>query len=153
MATNGDKTGGPASNDGRPNSGMREGGVSHAEVNAVLRAAGKTVIFGQQNRLRAGLYNWRFQAAVAAQANLPVWQGSGLDLGIATAAQLHLSASAPNCTLPGAQAGPWLRESHLLTRDLRVESGHILLPAGPGLGVEIDRNALDKYTTFARTWT
>lgn len=41
--------------DGRPNSGLREGGVSHAEVNAVIRQAEKTVIFGQQTRLRAGI--------------------------------------------------------------------------------------------------
>ncbi|HIG54333.1 MAG TPA: hypothetical protein EYG11_21015 [Candidatus Latescibacteria bacterium] len=41
--------------DGRPNSGLREGGVSHAEVNAVIRRSEKTVIFGQQMRLRAGI--------------------------------------------------------------------------------------------------
>ena len=99
-----------------------------------------------------GLYNWRLQAAAAAQANLPVWQGSGIDLGIATAAQLHLSASAPNCTLPGDQAGPWLRESHLLTRDFEIESGHVLLPDGPGLGVEVDLAAVDRYCTHHRTW-
>ena len=42
-------------NDHRPNSGLREGDIAHAEVNAVLREAEKTVIFGQQNRLRLGL--------------------------------------------------------------------------------------------------
>ena len=99
-----------------------------------------------------GLYNWRMQAAAAAHANLPVWQGSGIDLGIATAAQLHLSASAPNCTLPGDQAGPWLRESHLLTRDLEVENGLVLIPAGPGMGVEVDLDAVDRYCTRHRAW-
>ncbi len=43
------------SNDERPNSGLREGSISHAEVNAALRAHEKTVVFGQQNRLRAGM--------------------------------------------------------------------------------------------------
>ncbi|MDE2888868.1 MAG: mandelate racemase/muconate lactonizing enzyme family protein [Gemmatimonadota bacterium] len=99
-----------------------------------------------------GLYNWRLQAGAAAHANLPVWQGSGIDLGIATAAQLHLSASAPNCTLPGDQAGPWLRESHLLTRDLRIENGHVLIPEGPGMGVEVDLDALERYCTHHRAW-
>ena len=42
-------------NDHRPNSGMREGGITHAEVNAALSSYEKTVIFGQQNRLRNGL--------------------------------------------------------------------------------------------------
>lgn len=43
------------SKDERPNSGLREGSISHAEVNAALRAHEKTVVFGQQNRLRAGM--------------------------------------------------------------------------------------------------
>ena len=43
-----------SSGDERPNSGLREGAIAHAEVNAALRAHEKTVIFGQQNRLRAG---------------------------------------------------------------------------------------------------
>ncbi len=42
-------------NDERPNSGLREGDISHAEVNAALRAHEKTIVFGQQNRLRAGV--------------------------------------------------------------------------------------------------
>ena len=41
--------------DTRPNSGLREGDISHADVNAVIRQAEKTVIFGQQTRLRAGI--------------------------------------------------------------------------------------------------
>ena len=41
--------------DDRPNSGLREGDLDHAEVNAVIRRAEKTVIFGQQTRLRAGI--------------------------------------------------------------------------------------------------
>ena len=39
----------------RPNSGLREGGIAHAEVNVVIRQAEKTVLFGQQTRLRAGI--------------------------------------------------------------------------------------------------
>lgn len=93
-----------------------------------------------------GLFNWRLQAGVAHQANLPVWHGSGLNMGIATAAQLHLASSAPNCQLPGDQAGPWLRESHLVKQDFKVEAGHLIVPTGPGLGVEVDMAAVDKYT-------
>lgn len=93
-----------------------------------------------------GLFNWRLQAGVANQANLPVWHGSGLDMGIATAAQLHLAAATPNCQLPGDQAGPWLRESHLIKQDYQIEAGHIKLPTGSGLGVEVDMDALEKYT-------
>ncbi|MDA0333732.1 MAG: hypothetical protein O2782_01040 [bacterium] len=41
--------------DDRPNSGLREGDIPHAEVNDAIRLAPKTVIFGQQTRLRLGL--------------------------------------------------------------------------------------------------
>lgn len=97
-----------------------------------------------------GLLSWRFQAATAAQANLSIWHGSGLDLGLSTAAQLHLAASAPNCRLPGDQAGPWLRESSLVVEPFRVADGFIAVPAGVGLGVTIDRAALDRYA--AQSW-
>ena len=97
-----------------------------------------------------GLFNWRLQAGAAGCANLPVWHGSGLDLGVATAAQLHLAASAANCQLPGDQVGPWLRESHLLTDPFTVEDGAVRVPAGSGWGVQVDRDALDRYTTEHR---
>lgn len=42
-------------NDHRPQSGLREGDISHAEVNEAIGRADKTVIFGQQTRLRLGL--------------------------------------------------------------------------------------------------
>ena len=43
------------SGDDRPNSGLREGDISHAEVNSALRGHERTVVFGQQTRLRDGL--------------------------------------------------------------------------------------------------
>jgi len=92
-----------------------------------------------------GFFAWRFQAAAADQFNLPVWHGSGLDLGIYTAAQLHVASTAPNCQLPGDQAGPWLRESTLVREPFRVEKGFVLVPPGPGLGVTPDLFAIERY--------
>ncbi len=99
-----------------------------------------------------GLHHWRMQAAAAEVANLPIWMGSGLDLGIRTAAELQLAASAPNCLLPGDQAAPWLRESHLLVEDFVIRDGHVLLPKGPGLGIKVDLDAVDRYCTDKRTF-
>jgi len=39
----------------RPNSGLREGEIPHAEVNAALSQADKIIAFGQQTRLRDGV--------------------------------------------------------------------------------------------------
>lgn len=93
-----------------------------------------------------GFSAWRMQAAIAAQFNLPVWHGSGLDLGIATAAQLHLAAATPNCLLPGDQSGPWLRVSNLVKTAFVVKNGRVAVPAGVGLGVEVDFDALENFT-------
>lgn len=43
------------SNDDRPNSGLREGNISHADVNEAVRRLPKTIIFGQQTRIRDGI--------------------------------------------------------------------------------------------------
>jgi galactonate dehydratase len=42
--------------------------------------------------------------------------------------------------------GSW-RGVDLLKQPLQVEAGNIVLPTGPGLGVEFDENALDKHRT------
>ena len=41
--------------DQRPNTGLREGHIHHADVNETIRMNSKTVIFGQQTRLRNGM--------------------------------------------------------------------------------------------------
>lgn len=94
-----------------------------------------------------GLTRWRQQAAMADQANLPVWHGSGLDLGIATCAQLHVAAATPNCVLPGDQSGPWLREATLVKNAFVVAAGHVLVPQGVGSGAEPDLDAIDRYSS------
>jgi len=92
-----------------------------------------------------GLLGFRLSAAAAEAANLPVWHGSNLDLGIATASQLHLCAATPNCQLPGDQTGPWLREASLVKEKFVVEQGHVLVPPGPGHGVTFDPDAAEGY--------
>lgn len=94
--------------------------------------------------------NGRSTAAIAEGANIAIWHGSGLDLGVATAAQLHLAASAPNCTLPGDQASAWLREHMLIAESFEVKDGTISVPPGPGLGVTLDEDALAHYAV--ETW-
>ena len=44
-----------ATGDQRPNTGLREGLIQHEEVNDTIRMNPKTVIFGQQTRLRNGV--------------------------------------------------------------------------------------------------
>ncbi|SVD53595.1 uncharacterized protein METZ01_LOCUS406449, partial [marine metagenome] len=57
----------PPNGDHRSNSGLREGNISHAEVNEALRGLPKTIIFGQhgshaQDNLHAGASRARGQS-------------------------------------------------------------------------------------------
>lgn len=47
---------------------------------------------------------------------------------------------------------PWLRESHLLSEDFTIRDGHVLVPEGPGLGVEVDLGAVGHYASSQREW-
>ena len=58
---------------------------------------------------------------------------------------LHAAACARNCVLPSDLVGSWVREDDLVTGGLRFEDGCAVLPATPGLGCELDTDALQRY--------
>ncbi len=60
---------------------------------------------------------------------------------VATAASLHLSACLPNFRiLEYAQNQPW--RNQVLVEPLEIVDGHVTLPTTPGLGVELDLEAI-----------
>ena len=70
--------------------------------------------------------------------------------GISIAAALHMAAVTPHCPLieflPAEMADSAIRRE-LLTRDFAIEDGHVAVPQAPGLGVELDREALLRFST------
>jgi muconate cycloisomerase len=84
-------------------------------------------------------------AAAAELAGLCCWHGSEVDLGILEASALHACAAAPACTIPSDIFGELVREDDLLESPLVFENGFARVPAGAGLGVRLDRDALRKY--------
>lgn len=77
---------------------------------------------------------------------LPVWCGGMLETGIGRAANAALAAL-PGFTLPGdisASARFYARD--IVTEPAVLEGGHVRVPTGPGLGVEIDDAALSEFT-------
>lgn len=91
---------------------------------------------------------WRvLQAAgICWLANVPTWHGSGVDLGILESMVLHICAAGRSITLPCDVFGRMIRRHNLITNPLAVIDGTIAVPSGNGLGVELDRDALDQYT-------
>lgn len=88
-------------------------------------------------------------ADLAGLAGLECWHGNEVDLGILEAAYLHASAVAPSCTLPSDIFGRLVREHDLLERPIGIREGWAEVPEGPGLGVEVDEDALERYRTGA----
>jgi len=82
----------------------------------------------------------------ARAAGIPVWCGGMLETGIGRAANAALAAL-PGFTLPGdisASARFYTRD--IVTEPAVIEDGHVRVPTGPGLGIEIDAAALDAFT-------
>ncbi|MGO9198250.1 MAG: o-succinylbenzoate synthase [Acidimicrobiales bacterium] len=87
---------------------------------------------------------------VCLAAGVPVWCGGMLETGIGRAANLAL-ATLPGFSLPGdiSATNRYFHED--ITAPFLLEEGTIAVPQGPGIGVEVDRQALDRLTKRALT--
>lgn len=66
---------------------------------------------------------------------------SNSHLGISLAAMVHLAAATPHLTYACDTHWPW-QEEDVVTGGPRLTGGAAAVPAGPGLGVRLDRDAL-----------
>ncbi|HVB72149.1 MAG TPA: o-succinylbenzoate synthase [Ktedonobacteraceae bacterium] len=71
---------------------------------------------------------------------------SAIEAGIGLVAALHLAAASPAVTLECGLATLHLLSDDLLIDDLPVRDGFLTVPTDPGLGVALDREALDRYS-------
>ncbi len=86
--------------------------------------------------------------AVAKAAGLRCTIGSNLELGIGTAAMLHVAAAFPEVdtdAFPADTIGPFYHEADLLTQPLDLGPPYAMVPTGPGLGVELDEAQLKRW--------
>ncbi len=81
---------------------------------------------------------------LATAAAVPVTVSTLFETGVGIAGALHLASVAPGPQAHGlATAG--VLESDLLATPLPCAGGRMVLPDGPGLGIEIDEAALERY--------
>src|SRR5262245_51198302 len=83
-------------------------------------------------------------AALAEAADVPCVFHCAHDLGLKTAAMLHVVASSPGFTLANDCTYYGL-EDDIITSLHRIERGYMTVPEGPGLGVTVDESKLAKY--------
>jgi L-alanine-DL-glutamate epimerase-like enolase superfamily enzyme len=100
---------------------------------------------GKCGGLRAALV----MAEAAAALGLGVTFGSNLELGVGAAALAHAIAASPVLSplVPADLIGPLYFESSLVTDRSFVGWGGATVPPGPGLGVQLDPDALARYRT------
>ena len=93
-------------------------------------------------------------AHVARAAGMACCIGSNLELGIGTAAMLHVSvacAAFDHDACPADLIGPLYHDADMITQPLPLGPPHARVPTGPGLGVELDEEQLARYRTDTRT--
>ena len=83
---------------------------------------------------------------VAAAHGVPVWCGGMLETGIGRAANVAL-AGLPNFVLPGDTSASNRYYTQDLTAPFILESGHLRVPTGPGIGVAILPDVLADVTS------
>jgi muconate cycloisomerase len=89
-----------------------------------------------------GLLRARDCAAVAVATGLRIVMGSVLELDIATAAGLQFAATLPVLPYPSYLIGPIKYQRRIATGAFDVRGGAVEVPRGPGLGVDVDPDAL-----------
>jgi L-alanine-DL-glutamate epimerase-like enolase superfamily enzyme len=86
--------------------------------------------------------------AVAKAAGIRCTIGSNLELGIGTAAMLHVAAAFPEIDtdcFPADTIGPFYHESDLICDPLDLGPPSAKVPDGPGLGVSLDEEQLNQW--------
>lgn len=115
-----------------------------------ILAAGAADIFIVKPQLAGGLHAGRGIIQMAAASGVRSVVTSTIEAGIGLAGALHLVASSPQVTLECGLATLPLLIDDLLLDDLSIQKGLLSVPAGPGLGVRLDRSALERYACNSR---
>lgn len=86
--------------------------------------------------------------AVCRTFNLGVAMHSGAEFGIELAAMLHTAATIPTMTFAGDAHYHYLTDDIIQGGPMRYKDGGIKVPNGPGLGVALDEEKMEKYESY-----
>lgn len=73
---------------------------------------------------------------------------SGAEFGIELAAMLHTASTIPEMTFAGDAHYHYLTDDIITTGLMQYRDGCLEVPKGPGLGVELDPEKMDKYERY-----
>ncbi|MEZ4905940.1 MAG: enolase C-terminal domain-like protein [Spirosomataceae bacterium] len=110
----------------------------------------RSIALGSEDIILSDHHFWGGLRASMTLAGICQTFGRGLSmhsnshLGISLAAMVHLGAALPNMDYVLDTHYPWQSDEIIVGGRLKFENGEVALPQGPGLGVELDREALAK---------
>ncbi|MFD9666849.1 muconate/chloromuconate family cycloisomerase [Rhodococcus sp. NPDC059968] len=93
-----------------------------------------------------GLKKSREVVAIAKAAGIACHGATSIEGPIGTAASIHFACAEPGIDFGTELFGPLLFSEELLQEPIRYADGQVFLPEGPGLGVELNMDAV-------KTWT
>ncbi len=103
----------------------------------IIRRQAADVILTDQHQI-GGLLAFKKVCALCEYAQLPVLKHSFGDLGISTAAGLHILSSCPNTTTMASQTHLHFMQHDIVRPAHTFTRGALSVPRAPGLGVELD---------------
>ena len=114
----------------------------------VIRAGAADVI-SVDNQMDGGLLNLKRSAGMCEVAGLPVLKHSLGELGVAMYAGVHVLASTPNFLYANQGYASLLSDDVLVDASpLPYVEGCLEVPTGAGIGVELDRDRVDRYAAL-----
>jgi glucarate dehydratase len=115
--------------------------VAFAHVPAAVRQNAVQVILSDHHYW-GGLRRSQQLAGICETFGIGLSMHSNSHLGISLAAMVHLAAAVPNLTYACDTHWPWKTEDVVAGQPFIFSGGALRVPSGPGLGVELDREAL-----------
>jgi glucarate dehydratase len=115
--------------------------VAFAQVPPAVRRNAVQVILSDHHYW-GGLRRSMVLAGICDTFGLGLSMHSNSHLGISLAAMVHLAAAVPNLTYACDTHWPWKTEDLVAGTPFTFRGGALSVPEGPGLGVELDRDAL-----------
>lgn len=118
-----------------------------ADANQLARA-GACDVFSIYVGKAGGLGPAKAIAEFALENGIACAIGSNLELGVGSAAMIHLGLACRGITpdkFPCDVIGPFYYADDILTESLTLEGGRAMIASRPGLGVELDDAKVEKY--------
>ncbi|MGY6152671.1 muconate/chloromuconate family cycloisomerase [Paraburkholderia graminis] len=103
-------------------------------------------VFAIKIEQSGGLFAAQRVAAIADAAGIELYGGTMLEGAVGTIASAHLFASIPNLQWGTELFGPLLITEGILVKPLDYSDFELTVPDGPGLGIELDKDRIKRFT-------